>query len=62
MAVTVAAAGSALAIYLLGRRGGGGACGADGLLEPAETHQAVSYAPTGESFLEELYFLAEGLR
>lgn len=51
----VVAAGSALALYYVSRRGG--VC-PDG--EPTETHRGVHFAPT--SFLDDLYFLAEGLR
>lgn len=50
----VVAAGSALALYYVSRRGG--VCGG----EPLETHRGVHFAPT--SFLDDLYFLAEGLR
>lgn len=50
----VVAAGSALALYYVGRRGG--ACAGD----TYETHQHAHSAPT--SFLDDLYFLAEGLR
>lgn len=52
----VVAAGSALALYYVGRKGG--VC--TGAAEPRETHTNVHFAPT--SFLDDLYFLAEGLR
>ena len=59
----VAAAGTALALYYWSRRGGGesvgGACGVEGAVE-RETHANVHSAPT--SFMEDLYFFAEGLR
>ncbi|PSC74205.1 lipase class 3 family isoform B [Micractinium conductrix] len=56
-ASAVAAAGTAAALYYIGRRGG--VCG-DVRDAPRETHANVHFAPT--SFLEDLYFLAEGLR
>lgn len=60
MSVTaVAAAGTAVAVYLYGRRGA--AC-SEPRREPAEreTHAGLHSAPT--TFLEDLFFLAEGLR
>ncbi|EFN53573.1 hypothetical protein CHLNCDRAFT_136751 [Chlorella variabilis] len=52
----VAAAGTALALYYYGRRGG--VCSGSG--EPVETHVGLVQAPT--SFMDDLFFLAEGLR
>lgn len=59
MSLTVVAAGSALALYLASRRSWaqGGLC--DGTAA-VETHANVHFAPN--SFMEDLYFLAEGLR
>lgn len=69
MSLTVAAAGSAVAWYLLSRRGGafcgagngrGGASTHEGG-ELVEAHYRGAYrAPS--TFLEDLYFFAEGLR
>jgi hypothetical protein len=54
-----AAAGAALAFYYVNKRGG--VCSAAGEYEmPAETHVGVHSAPT--TFMEDLFFLAEGLR
>ena len=57
----MAAAGTALALYYYNsRRGSLCAAGSGGSAALLETHQSVHSAPN--SFLEDLYFLAEGLR
>lgn len=59
MSVTaVAAAGTAVALYLYGRRGA--ACSTLSASAERETHAGLHSAPT--TLLEDLFFLAEGLR
>ena len=53
---TVAAAGTALALYYYSRRQS--VCSADE--DASETHTNAHQAP--KSFLEDLYFFAEGMR
>jgi hypothetical protein len=55
MSLSAVAAGSALAVYYFSRRGT--TCDPS---EPAETHRGVHSAPN--TLLDDLYFLAEGLR